>query len=604
MKFFMTGRKNREQTRSIGWFFSEKNFIVLVMDIINTVFRIVGGLCLFLYGMKVMSDGIQQAAGERLQRVLGFMTRNRFVGVLTGFVVTAIIQSSSATTVMVVSFVNAGLLTLTQSIGVIMGANIGTTITAWIVSLVGFSLDISAIALPAVGVGFIVRIIKWKYQNLGEVILGFGFLFMGLDILTASMPSLGDSVNLVSRVSNMGFLSVLIGAGAGLLMTLITHSSSASTAIMLTMAFNGVVDYRMAAAMILGANMGTTIDAALASIGTKTAAKQAALVHVLFNVIGTFWALPLLGPLLVLVELVTPGTVLPGMIRDPVIPAHLAMFHTVFNVVNALLFFPFVKPFAALVSIIVKDDKPAPAPKHYRLVYRTASIQDTPELSIIRAEKEIRDMAGIVSSMYVRFSGVLRTLRETDDRKRTVEEMVAEIKEKEEYADEMREALTSFLIERTREQLNPRSEYRVSQLLRIIGDLEDMTDDCYSVSLLLERSVKKNHLFKEKEMEALFPYVGLVEEFLSLLQDQLGRTPGPEQVEHARSLEEQIDSSRNKLRKLGRKRIEAGVDVKTELLFIDLVRRIEKIGDYCFDIAAALSPQGSIARRGAPGPSS
>jgi phosphate:Na+ symporter len=519
-------------------------------------------------------------------------------------VVTAIIQSSSATTVMVVSFVNAGLLTLTQSIGVIMGANIGTTVTAWIVSLIGFSLEISAIALPAVGIGFVVRIIKWKHQDLGEVILGFGLLFMGLDFLTKSMPSLGDSVNLISRMSNLGFLSVLIGAGAGLLMTLITHSSSASTAIMLTMAFNGVVDYRMAAAMILGANIGTTIDAALAAIGTKTTAKQAALVHVLFNVIGTLWALPLLGPLLVLVELVTPGTVAAGMVRDPMIPTHLAMLHTVFNVVNTLLFFPFVKPFAALVSIIVKDDKPAPVPTHYQLVYRTASIQDTPELNILRAEKEIRDMVGIVSSMYVRFSGVLKTLRETGDREKAVVELVAELKEKEEYTDEMREVLTSFLIERTREQLNPRSEYRVSQLLRIIGDLEDMTDDCYSVSLLIERSVKKNHIFREKEMGALFPYVGLVEEFLSLLREQLGRPLSQEQLEHARDLEEKIDSSRNKLRKLGRKRIEAGVDVKTELLFIDLVRRIEKIGDYCFDITAALSPQGAIARRGMPGPSS
>jgi phosphate:Na+ symporter len=381
-------------------------------------------------------------------------------------------------------------------------------------------------------------------------------------------------------------------------MTLITHSSSASTAIMLTMAFNGVVDYRMAASMILGANIGTTIDAALASIGTRTAAKQAALVHVLFNVIGTLWALPLLGPLLVLVELVTPGTVIPGMVRDPVIPAHLAMLHTVFNVVNALLFFPFVKPFAALVSILVKDDEPAPVPKHYRLVYRAASIQDTPELNIFRAEKEIRDMAGIVSSMYIRFSGVLRTLRETSGRKNAVAELTAEMKEKEEYTDEMREILTSFLIECTREQLNPRSEYRVSQLLRIIGDLEDMADDCYSVSLLLERSVKKDHIFRGKEMDALSPYVGLVEEFLSLLGEQLGRPLSREQLEYARDLEEKIDGSRNRLRKLGRKRIEAGVDVKTELLFIDLVRRIEKIGDYCFDIAAALSPRGAIARRG------
>jgi phosphate:Na+ symporter len=539
--------------------------------------------------MKVMSDGVQQAAGDRLQRVLSLMTGNRLAGVLTGFAVTAIIQSSSATTVMVVSFVNAGLLTLTQSIGVIMGANIGTTVTAWIVSLVGFSLSLSSLALPAVGIGFIIRVIKWKYRNLGEVILGFGRLFLGLDFLTKSMPPLGNSMDTIAGLSGLGFVSTLIGAAAGLIITLITHSSSASTAIMLTMAFNGVITYEMAAAMILGANVGTTIDAALAAIGTKTAAKRAALVHVLFNFIGAIWAILLLKPLLALVELLSPGTVVPGMIQDPLIPAHLAMFHTVFNTVNTIFFFPFVKPFAALVSFLVKDDNPGAAPEHYSLVYKSGSIQNTPELNIIRAEKEIRDMAGIASSMYARISSALKTLRETEGREAAVNAMIGEMKEREEYADEMRETLTSFLIECTREQLNPRSERRVSQLLRIIADLEDMTDDCYSVGLLLERSVRKNHLFKEKEMAALVPYVNLVEDFLTLVREHLGKRLSPEETEYAKSLEEKIDASRNRLRRLGRKRIEAGVDVKTELLFIDLVRRIEKLGDYCFDIAETLA---------------
>ena len=560
-----------------------------MMAIIGIVFRIAGGLCLFLYGMKVMSDGIQQAAGDRLQRLLGLMTGNRLAGVLTGFAVTAIIQSSSATTVMVVSFVNAGLLTLTQSIGVIMGANIGTTVTAWIVSLVGFSLNLSSLALPAVGVGFIIRVIKWKRRNLGEVILGFGLLFLGLDFLTKSMPSLGNTLDLVAGLSGLGFASTLIGAGAGLVITLITHSSSASTAIMLTMAFNGVVPYEMAAAMILGANIGTTIDAALAAIGTKTAAKRAALVHVLFNLIGAVWALLLLNPLLALVELVSPGVVEPGMVQSPLIPAHLAMFHTIFNTVNTILFFPFVKPFGALVSFLVKDDKTGVTPEHYRLVYKSGSIQNTPELNIIRAEKEIRDMAGIASSMYAGVSTVLKDLKEIEDKEGTVNSLVTEMKGREEYADEMREALTAFLIECTREQLNLRSERRVSQLLRIIADLEDMTDDCFSVALLLERSVKKNQLFKEKEMAGLVPYLSLVEDFLTLVREHLGRRLSPEEAGYAKSLEEKIDASRNRLRKLGRKRIEAGADVKTELLFIDLVRRIEKLGDYCFDIAETLT---------------
>ena len=557
------------------------------MAILGVLFQITGGLCLFLYGMKVMSDGLQQSAGDRMQRVLSFMTMNRFVAVLTGFAVTAVIQSSSATTVMLVSFVNAGLLTLTQSIGVILGANIGTTITAWIVSLVGFSLKLSELALPAVGVGFIFRLLKWRYRNLGEVILGFGLLFMGLDFLTKSMPALGDSFNVISSVSSMGFASDLIGAGAGLLMTLITHSSSASTAIMLTMAFNGVVGYEMAAAMILGANIGTTVDAALAAIGTKTTAKRTALVHILFNVIGACWALPFLRPLLGLVDAITPGA-LSGMVRDPLIPAHLAMLHTVFNVLNTLIFLPFVKPFAALVTRIIKDDKTETVPEHYHLVYYSGLIQDAPELNIIRAEKEIRDMAAIVEAMYERFIQSLEAIKDTSMDEAAAAALVEELKARERYAIEMREELTAFLIECTR-RLNHHSVRNVSQLLRIVGDLKYMTDDCYGISQLLERSVKKDHLFKHKEMKALTPYVGLVKNFLGFVREHLGGPLSEEQSAVASELETRIDKNRNKLRKLGRKRIEAGANVKTELLFIDLVRRIEKMGDYCYDISGALA---------------
>jgi phosphate:Na+ symporter len=559
------------------------------MEILGILFRIAGSLGLFLYGMKVMSDGIQQSAGNRLQRVLNFMTGNRLMGVVTGFVVTAIIQSSSATTVMVVSFVNAGLLTLTQAIGVIMGANVGTTVTAWIVSLIGFSFHLSVLALPAVGVGFILQMLKWKHQNLGEVLLGFGLLFLGLDFLTQSMPQIGDSLDFIASLSNLGFASTLIGTGVGLAVTLITHSSSASTAIMLTMAFKGIVSYETAAAMILGANIGTTVDAALASIGTKTAAKRAALVHVLFNVIGVLWALICFRPLLVLV-----GAVTPGSLTGSGVPTHLAMFHTIFNVVNTILFFPFVKPFAALVSLLIKDED-GKIPGAYKLVYSAGSIQNTPELNILRAEKEIRDMAGVASSMFAQVSGILRGLKGTDETEgrdatvSLVNTLVEETRLKEERADEMREELTRFLMECTRRQLNQRSEWRVTQLLRIIADLEDMTDDCYGMSLLLERSVKKNQIFKQKEMEALVPYVTLVEDFLSFVRGHLGRSLGQEETEHAEELEKRIDKSRDRLRKLGRKRIEAGADVKTELLFIDFVRRIEKLGDYCYNIAEAQS---------------
>ncbi|MDR0444230.1 MAG: Na/Pi cotransporter family protein [Treponema sp.] len=558
------------------------------MNVFTLLFRMIGGLCLFLLGLKVMGDGIQQSAGDRLRKTLNFMTGNRFVGVLTGFVVTGIIQSSSAVTVMVVSFVNAGLLTLTQSIGVIMGANIGTTVTAWVVSLVGFKLSITNLALPAVGIGFILSIIKWKYKSLGELLLGFGLLFLGLHYLTQEMSSINKVIdfNAIGAFRDMGFTAVLICAGAGLLMTLLVHSSSASTAIVITMAYSDIITYEMAAGMVLGANIGTTIDAALAAIGARTAAKRAALVHVLFNVLGTVWALPLIKPLLALVSFLTPGNPVAG---DASITTHLAMLHTVFNSINTIIFLPFVKLYAALVSRIIKEGKTDAVPENYRLVYAADSLRNTPELHIPRAEKEIQDMAGLVSSMFARFSGVLQSLLENKDRQAVVDNLGAELKLKEEYADDMREHIGAFLMECAKGQLNPRSEHRISQLLSIISDLEDMTDDCCSMSFLLERSVKKDHFFREKEMDALAPYIKQVEDFLNLIQDNLGRGLSAETLKNARKLEEAINKNRDKLRKLGRKQIEAGEDVKAMLLFIDLVRRIEKLGDYCSDITETLA---------------
>jgi phosphate:Na+ symporter len=274
---------------------------------------------------------------------------------------------------------------------------------------------------------------------------------------------------------------------------------------------------------------------------------------------------------------------------DPAITTHLAMLHTVFNTVNTIIFLPFVKQFAVLVSLIIRDGKSKIVSGHYQLAHFASAITDTPELNIIRVEKEIRDMAGIASSMYARFCEVLQSLPETDDREILVTDLVMELKAKEEYADEMRETLTPFLFEFTREQLNPGSRRKVSQMLRIIAVLEDMTDDCYGVSLLLERSVRKNHIFKSREMDALVPYIKLVEDFLSLVQNHLGETMDSEQINRAKEIEANINKSRDKLQKLSRKRIQAGADVKTELLFIDLVRSIEKLGDNCYDITRAVA---------------
>ncbi|MDR2149313.1 MAG: Na/Pi cotransporter family protein [Spirochaetaceae bacterium] len=560
------------------------------MEYLGIVCRIVGSIALFLYGMKLMSDGIQQTAGERMQKVISFMTGNRFMGVLTGLFITAIIQSSSATTVMVVSFVNAGLLSLEQSIGVIMGANIGTTITAWIVSLLGFSINPSTTALPAIGIGFVMQIFKWKHRDIGTVFMGFGFLFLGLSFLTQSMPAVhSDTFPFLTRISGQGLPSLIVGTGVGLVITLLAHSSSATTAIVMTMAQNSTINFPLAAAMILGANIGTTIDAAIAAIGTRTPAKRAALVHVLFNVIGSMWALILFRPLLWIVDAITPGTV-----SGTGITMHLAMLHTTFNLINTLLFFPFVKPFARLVSFLIKE-KPAEQPEevqsNYRLEYRSGTIQDTPELQIIRAEKEIRDMAGLAASMYATVSSALYTLPTlADTEKETfINTLIVTLEKQENYADEMRVELTRFLIECTRQQVSNRSENIVTQLLRIVADLEEMTDQCFTMSRLLERSVKKHLVFKHSEMEALRPYLGLVESFLTFVRERLGKPLNKEETVHARRQEKEIMNFKDKLHKMGRKRIEAGEDVRTELLFIDLVRIIEKLGDFCYNIAESMS---------------
>ena len=543
---------------------------------------------MFLFGMKMMSDGLQKSAGERMRKTLNFMTGNRFIGVLTGFAVTAVIQSSSAFTVIVISFVNAGLLTLTQFIGVLFGTNIGTTVTGWIISLVGFKISIDSMALPAIGIGFILSVTKWKYKHVGDLLVGFGFLFLGLYFLSDGIANSDEIFDFtrIGAIRDNRITAILIGVGVGLVMTIIINSSSAAVTLIMTLAFQGVVTYEMAAGMVLGSNVGTTINAVLAGIAGNTESKRAALAHVLFNALGLIWALPLLIPLLNLVDFIFPGDPTAAGPGNTSIPVHLAGLHTLFNVINTIIFLPFVKQYASLITMIIPDKKLEQKSEHYKFVYLSAGNTESPELNILRAEKEISDMAGIVSFMYSRFCTVLRSLHEEDNNdKENTTELCAELLIKEQYIDEMRETLSGFLIECSRVKLNPRTEARISYLMQVISMLESMSDECYSISRLLEKSVDKDYLFKDKDMDELIPYVGLVEEFLSLLEKQLGRNPSSELKIRAVELEDKIDRDRKKLQKLGRKRIEAGGNVKAELLFIDLVRRIEKLGDYCFEIS-------------------
>ena len=567
---------------------------------------------MFLFGMKMMSNGLQKSAGERIRKTLSFMTGNRFLGVFTGFIVTAIVQSSTAVSVMIVSFVNAGLFTLTQSIGVLFGINIGTTLTAWIISIVGFKVSIDGLALPAIGIGFVLGIVKWKYRSLGDFLLGFGLLFMGLHFLTAGMGT--DTARelldfqAIGALRDTGFIAILVGFGTGLVMTILINSSTASIALIMALAYQNIIPYEMAAGMVIGANIGTTLNAPLAAIAGNTSAKRTALAHVMFNIIGVAWALPFILPLLNLVNVFLPGDPWAIIPYNEAIPLHIAGLHTTYNIINTIFFLPFVNQFARLISFMIRDKETPEKSGPYKFAYLSTALAEAPELNIMRAEKEISDMARIVSSMYSRFCTALRGLRDEDGKGgENAAAICEELLEREQYVDEMRETLSSFLIECTkgesrhaaaisqrgqwagfRLRRKSKSELRIASLLQIIGNLEAMSDECYSISRLLEKSVRKDCVFKEKQLNDLIPYVGQVEEFLALLEEQLGRKRTPEQKARAAEIETNIDKSRKKLNKLGRKRIKAGENIRSELYFIDLVRRIEKLGDYCFDIAEAV----------------
>ncbi|MBW2534734.1 MAG: Na/Pi cotransporter family protein [Deltaproteobacteria bacterium] len=310
----------------------------------ETIITIVGGLALFLFGMKIMSEGLQKVAGPKMRKILGVMTGNRFAGVGTGLLVTSAVQSSSATTVMLVGFVHAGLVNLPQSIGVIMGANIGTTFTGWLVALLGFKIKIAAMALPAVALGIVPRLFgARKWADWGEVLIGFGVLFLGLDFMKDSVHHLRESETIISWMSATRADVItwrLLAVGVGTLVTLLVQSSSATMAITMTLAAQGLIDLPTACALVLGENIGTTVTANLAAIGASASARQAARAHLMFNITGALWALVLFTPFLFLVDLIVPGDA--GSGGEAVIAAHLAGFHSAFNVINTALFLPFV----------------------------------------------------------------------------------------------------------------------------------------------------------------------------------------------------------------------------------------------------------------------
>ena len=545
------------------------------MNVVQPILELIGSLGFLLYGMKLMSDGVQQSAGEKLQRALSVLTGNRFMSLLTGLIVTMIIQSSGATTVMVVTFVNAGLMTLTQSVGVIFGANIGTTITAWIVSIFGFNFKISAFAIPVFGIGYFLSIVKkGAYKNWAEAIMGFGMLFLGLSGLSDVFTP--EQLGWLFKIQGSGVFAILFGFVVGIIITALLHSSSAFSAIVITMAYNGLVSWELAAAMTLGSNVGSTIDAILASMGTSADSRRAALIHVMFNVFGTVLALIFFKPFLEIVMFVTPGR------ENSNIAIRISMLHTVFKTLSTIIFLPLQNPIVKLTQLIIKDDKETES-KTFKLEFTEFLGKESAPTHIIQAEKAIADMTDVVSDMFDKIQiGVTKRNEEF------IERYKQESVDSENYVDQMHEQITHYLIKCQSLHITEKQLNHISGMIQIVDELENMSDSCYATLMLIYRSIEKKMKFLQEDMERLLPYLELVRQFLQFIRRNINNQITPEKLELARELEDGIDAFRKDLKKVARKRLEGGADVKSELLYIDVIRRIENIGDNCFNISENL----------------
>lgn len=546
------------------------------MAICNAILLLIGSLGFLLYGMRLMSSGVQKSAGEKLQRALSMMTGNKFIGLLTGLGITMIIQSSGATTVMVISFINAGLLTLSQSVGVIYGANIGTTITAWIVALFGFNFKISAFAIPIFGLGFFLTLLKdLRCKNIGEAVMGFGLLFMGLSGLSDVFNFDASKLSFIGAMQSWGVFSVLLSVIIGVIITALMHSSSAFSAIVITMAYNKIITLDVACAMTLGSNIGSTIDAIMASFGSCAEAKRSAVIHVLFNLIGTGIALIFFKPFVRFVVWITPVDN---------IAIQISMLHTVFKTLNTAILMPFSNQLVALSRKIIKDDGKKEKSAYLLEFAENSFAKENPAMHIIRMEKEIADMTDVAREMFDHLQIGIKA-RDDDFIDEHIDDMIYE----ENYCDQMHEQLVRYAINCQQLALTEPQRTNVSIMISVIDEIESMTDQVLAAGLLLKKSIEKKMKFEQDDMERLIPYVELARQFLQFIHININKHLNEDKIAMATELEDSIDLYRKNLKKLARKRLESGADVKSELLYLDIVRQIEKIGDHAFTISGLLA---------------
>ena len=598
------------------------------LDFLN----LLGSLGLFLYGMKIMSEGLQKAAGDSLRSFLSAMTSNRLLGVLTGLLVTALIQSSSATTVMVVSFVNAGLLSLVQSIGVVMGANIGTTATAWLISLLGFKVEISVVTIPLMAIGVLLSFMKKnKVQALGEFIIGFALLFLGLEYLKNSMPDLQSSpeaLEFLRHYTGLGFGSVIIFLLIGTVLTLVIQSSSATVALTLVMCSQGWIPFEMGVAMILGENIGTTITANLAALSANINAKRTAFSHLLFNVLGVVWVLcifhfatdlvasivsqsnndprNLFGFIAGLhssytpeqVRMMTGTTALPDASMEAVrqtvyayvgaVSIGLSLFHTMFNVTNTFIMVWFVNLYAKICEFVIRPIKKENAPKQYaHLEYLSAPLLNTSELSLVQVQKELARYTGRIREML----NMLRVLL-TEEEEDKFQNVFERLQKYENIADRVEIEVVEFLTKLSSGEMTHESRNAVQAYMRCASEIESMGDACYNIARSIHRR-RSNSVELPGELTATL--ISLHEKAEKITEHVINtiNANAPRSKDFfflAQNMENEMNNRRDTLEAQNILDLKAHkYDYEPSVYYVDDVDEYEHFADYAINVVEALT---------------
>lgn len=549
--------------------------------------NLVGALGFFIYGMKLMSESIQKVAGSKMREILRAMTSNRFKAVLTGFFLTSLVQSSSATTVLVVSFVNAGLLSLVESIGVIMGANIGTTITAWLISIIGFKVKIANYALPIIAIGFpLLFMNKNKLKAWGEVLIGFALLFIGLAYLKDSVPDLKSNPEILAYLSSwtdLGFISILIFVVIGTIITLTVQSSSAAMALTLVAANNGWVPFDLAAAMVLGENIGTTITANLAAIVANIHAKRAALAHLIFNVFGVIWIILLMPFFLNAIDGYMLNNYGSSPFNDPeAIPIGLSVFHTAFNVINTLLLVNFV---GFIAKVVVKILPSKGDDEVFSLEHIGTGLMTTGELSIEEASKEVAKFGAKTREM----AGFMRELIKADKPKRR-QKLLSKIKKYEEITDHIESEVTSYLIKVAQDQLGNESTLKVYKLNSITHELERIGDILYQLSRDFSALQDDNRQFSSQQIELILLILDAIDEAFEVMNINLNTHFQSVSSKLAYEKESRINDLRNQMRNKHLKSMDQeNYNVKVGSVYKDFYYSFERIGDHIINVTEAIT---------------